>query len=157
MSEKRSKVGMAWDFLELGANAFVSGLVAAIVLSVLALALATTAQAADPTPACFKASPDGEAIPDEPKAAEAYDRDGPPTAYRYAVELCGVANVPVAPTALAVRDTEPWSEAPASPRRQAEDTGALWAMFLGLLALSTAGIVAVIGQTVPARRSAPDA
>src|SRR5205814_2387623 len=36
------------DFLELGANAFVSGLVAAIALSVIALALSTSARAAAP-------------------------------------------------------------------------------------------------------------
>jgi hypothetical protein len=151
---KRSKAGMAWDFLELGANAFVSGLVAAIILSVVALALATSAQAAD-VPACFRASPADEAIPDEPKAAEAYDGDeAPPAAYREAVELCGVTNIPVAAITPAVRETEPWSAALASSQRNADDASALWAMFLGLLALSTAGIVAVIGQTIPARRSA---
>jgi hypothetical protein len=89
------------DFLQLGANAFASGLMVAIALAVITLALATGAQAAPPA-------------------------------------------------------EEPRSVAPTSAEDDAAGVGALWAnVLLGTIALSSAGIVAVIGRTVPARRIEP--
>jgi len=98
------------DFLELGANAFAGGLVVAIALAVVTLALATSAQAA----------PAGTI----PKAA--------------------CASAP---------SEEPRSAASTTAEEDAAGVGALWAnLLLATVALTSAGIVAVVGRTVPAGR-----
>ena len=103
------------DFLELGANAFAGGLIVAIALAVITLALATTAQAAPIEQAAVMQTTCTGDMPDEPRSA---------------------ASTP------AVED--------------AAGVGALWAnLLLATVALSSAGIVAVIGRTVPARRRMP--
>jgi len=92
------------DFLQLGANAFASGLLVAIALAVITLALATSAQAAS---TCAGASSE------EPRSAASTPAD-----------------------------------------EDAAGVGALWANLLfGTVALSSAGIVAFLGRTIPAGRN----
>ncbi len=100
------------DFLELGANAFVGGVMVAIALAVITLALATSAQAAPVEKAATHKTACLEvATPQEPGSA-----------------------------ALTLDD-------------DASSVGALWAnLLMGSVALSSAGIVAFLGRTVPARR-----
>jgi hypothetical protein len=101
------------DFLELGANAFAGGLMVAIALAVITLALASSAQAA----------------PLEPAA---------------------IHDVACASSSAA---EEPRSVAPTPADEDAVGVGALWAnLMLGTVALSSAGIVAFLGRSVPARR-----
>jgi hypothetical protein len=100
------------DFLELGANAFVGGVMVAIALAVITLALATSAQAAPVEKAAIQKTACVEvAAPAEPRsAALTLDED-------------------------------------------ASGVGALWAnLLLGTVALTSAGIVAVLGRTIPAGR-----
>lgn len=93
------------DFLELGANAFAGGLMVAIALAMITLALATTAQAAPIEQAAVVRTVCMGEMPEEPGSA---------------------ASTP------AVED--------------AAGVGALWAnLLLASVALSSAGIVAVIG------------
>ena len=102
------------DFLELGANAFAGGLMVAIALAVITLALATSAQAA-------------------PSRTQPFQD--------------GVRRATQAPR-------EPGSAAPATAEEDAAGVGALWAnLLLGTVALSSAGIVTLLGRSVPAGRS----
>lgn len=102
------------DFIELGANAFAGGLMVAIALAVITLALATSAQAAP----IEKAAPHRTAC---------FDDEAP---------------------------REPGSAAPATAEEDAAGVGALWAnLLLGTVALSSAGIVALLGRSIPAGRN----
>jgi hypothetical protein len=100
------------DFLELGANAFVGGIMVAIALAVITLALATSAQAAPiETGSPHKTACLEVATPQEPRSA-----------------------------AL-------------TPDEEPSGVGALWAnLLMGSVALSSAGIVAFLGRTIPAGR-----
>ena len=101
------------DFLELGANAFAGGLIVAIALAVITLALATSAQAAPVEKA---------------------------TAHKTAC--------------LEVAKPEEPGSAALTPDEDASGVGALWAnLLLGSVALSSAGIVALLGRAIPAGRN----
>jgi hypothetical protein len=115
MEKRKAIIG---DFLELGANAFASGLAVAIVLAAITLALAGAAQAAA-----------GDDIPGAPATAASENEPWSP------------ASMPIAQDRAATDVDALWAT-----RRPEPDASMSLQVVLGLLAIACAAIVALLGR-----------
>jgi hypothetical protein len=152
MAKRKSGIG---DFLELGANAFASGLLVAIALAVITLLLATSSQAAKPDEAKTGARQETIVVSgvrgDQPwSVALTPSPDS---------DAAGVGALWARTKIAALRDEITRGADVADIRAKVvpiaivQHTPARLQFLLGLLALATAGIAAVAGRSIPARRS----